>query len=64
MTTYFKKEPQVLGGNPIETYHFEDRKWLKMNISCLSLAIKAKLFIVHTANNDVIPSVSKKPEAC
>ena len=48
-------------GNSIETYHFEDRKWLKMSISCLSLAIKAKLCIFHTANNEVIPSVSKKP---
>ena len=31
-----------------------------MSISCLSLAIKAKLCIFHTANNEVIPSVSKK----
>ena len=64
MTTHFKQKPQVLEGNSKETYHFEDRKWLKMSISCLSLAIKAKLFIFHTANNKVIPSVSKKTEAC
>ena len=48
------------GGNSIETYHFEDWKWLKMSISCLSLAIKARLCIFHTAYNEVIPSVYKK----
>ena len=31
-----------------------------MSISCLSLAIKTKLCIFHTANSEVIPSVSKK----
>ena len=35
-----------------------------MSISCLSLAIEAKLCIFHTANNEVIPSVSKKTEPC
>ena len=62
MTTHFKQKPLSFRGNFIETYNFEDWKWLKMNISCLSLAIKAKLCIFHTANNEVMPSVSKKTE--
>ena len=58
----FEAETTSFGGSSKEAYHFEDRKWFKMSISWLSLAIKAKLCILHTANNEVIPSVSKKPK--
>ena len=35
-----------------------------MSISWLSVAIKTKFCIFHTANNEVILSVSKKAEPC
>ena len=57
----FYAETTSFGGNSIQTYDFEDRKWLKMSIFCLSLAIKAKLCIFHTANNMRLHATASQP---